>query len=122
MCNNASNAICTKPENTPHIYVYKVQTIGDAYIAVTGMFGLDSGLDSDESDGGGLSSRRHTENALALVNFALAMLEEIAKVEPPNERCDRLNMRLGVHVGRVVTGVIGTKKLRYDIWGSDAFV
>ena len=29
-------------------------------------------------------------------------------------------MRLGIHVGRVVTGVIGTKKLRYDMWGVDA--
>jgi len=28
-------------------------------------------------------------------------------------------MRIGLHVGRVVAGVIGTKKLRYDIWGED---
>ena len=36
-----------------------------------------------------------------------------------NERCAPLNMRIGLHVGRVVAGVIGTKKLRYDIWGTD---
>ena len=34
----------------------------------------------------------------------VAMLEEIAKVEPPNDKCDKLNMRLGIHVGRVVAG------------------
>ena len=28
-------------------------------------------------------------------------------------------MRIGLHVGRVVAGVIGTKKFRYDIWGKD---
>eukprot|EP00966_Prymnesium_polylepis_P080371 1861754-Prymnesium_polylepis.2 len=87
--------------------VYKVQTIGDAYIAVTGMFGRDEGAGGE----GMHSTRRHVENALAIVNFAVAMLDEIAKVDPPNERCDPLNMRLGIHVGRVVAGVIGTKKL-----------
>merc|ERR1712060_74346 len=52
------------------------------------------------------------------MQFAVAMLAEIAKVEVP-EGCAKLNMRIGIHVGRVVAGVIGTKKLRYDIWGSD---
>ena len=35
------------------------------------------------------------------------------------EGCDTLNMRIGVHVGRVVAGVVGTKNLRYDMWGAD---
>merc|ERR1719440_818305 len=30
-----------------------------------------------------------------------------------------LNMRAGLHFGKIVGGVIGTNKLRYDIWGVD---
>jgi class 3 adenylate cyclase len=46
------------------------------------------------------------------------MLEEIANVEVP-PGVPPLNMRIGLHVGRVVAGVVGTKKYRYDIWGKD---
>ena len=28
-------------------------------------------------------------------------------------------MRIGVHTGKLIAGCIGTKSLRYDIWGSD---
>ena len=78
------------------------------------------GYESGEDERGGVPVvRRHQEDAIALANFALAMLGEIAKVEVPNDRCAPLNMRIGLHVGRVVAGVIGTKKFRYDIWGKD---
>jgi class 3 adenylate cyclase len=33
------------------------------------------------------------------------------------ERGVELGMRIGVHVGPVVAGVIGTKKFIYDLWG-----
>lgn len=31
---------------------------------------------------------------------------------------DALEMRIGIHVGPLTAGVIGTKRLRYDIWGT----
>jgi len=98
--------------------VYKVMTIGDAYIAVTGMVDEKEG-ESSTSGGRTPAARKRQAQAVALTNFSLVMLNEIAKVAPPNERCAPLNMRIGLHVGRVVAGVIGTKKLRYDIWGTD---
>ena len=33
-----------------------------------------------------------------------------------------LNMRIGVHTGRIVAGIIGTKIVRYDIFGSDVLI
>ena len=34
----------------------------------------------------------------------------------------KLNMRIGVHTGKVVGGIIGTKLVRYDIFGSDVLI
>ena len=97
--------------------VYKVQTIGDAYIAVTGMVQPHRSHDDGE-EAAVPTARRQKNNAVALASFALAMLEEIANVEVP-PGVPPLNMRIGLHVGRVVAGVVGTKKFRYDIWGKD---
>lgn len=33
-----------------------------------------------------------------------------------------LNMRVGLHYGRCVGGVIGSGRLRYDIWGTDVLI
>ncbi len=64
-------------------------------------------------------ARRRQQYATTLINFAVSMLNQIARVEAPPGSTEKLNMRIGIHVGRVVAGVIGTKKLRYDIWGAD---
>jgi adenylate cyclase len=75
----------------------KIKTIGDAYMAV-----------------GGLPSPRagHLE---AIAAMALDMLAAI----PRFRRADgsALQLRVGIHVGPVVAGVMGTKKFSYDLWG-----
>ena len=63
---------------------------------------------SEEEERSVPAVRRHQEDAVALANFALEMLKEISKVEVPNDRCAPLNMRIGLHVGRVVAGGQGT--------------
>lgn len=77
--------------------VEKIKTIGDAYMLV-----------------GGLPEPR-ADHAEAVADMALSM---IAVVERMNrELATPLQMRVGIHSGDVVAGVIGTHKFAYDIWG-----
>jgi guanylate cyclase len=75
----------------------KIKTIGDAYMAA-------SGLPTPRPD--------HAECA---AEMALAMREEIARRTTPDGQ--PLRMRIGLHTGRVVAGVIGTRRFIYDLWG-----
>jgi adenylate cyclase len=73
--------------------VEKIKTIGDAYLAAAGLPGT-----SDAP-------------AEACADLAIAMREAVAAAGPPWQ------VRIGVHQGPVVAGVIGTTKYVYDIWG-----
>jgi class 3 adenylate cyclase len=77
--------------------IEKIKTIGDAYMVV-------GGLPTPRDD--------HVE---AVCNMALDML---AVLEKRRERTGQaLNIRIGVHTGPVVAGVIGRRKFSYDLWG-----
>ncbi len=75
----------------------KIKTIGDAYMVV-----------------GGLPNPR-ADHALAVAQMAVEMQRELSKYRAPNG--EALKMRIGIHTGQVVAGVIGTKKFIYDLWG-----
>src|SRR5712664_303087 len=75
----------------------KIKTIGDAYMAAAGVPTL---------------REDHTE---AVADFALDMLEAVARLNAL--RSEPLRLRVGMHTGPVVAGVIGTKRLAYDLWG-----
>ncbi|GMF21222.1 unnamed protein product [Phytophthora fragariaefolia] len=60
--------------------------------------------------------RNHIHDLLAM---ARDMHKEVRKVQDPNTG-ERLQMRIGIHVGNIIGGVIGTTTLRYDMWGPDA--
>jgi class 3 adenylate cyclase len=49
------------------------------------------------------------------------MIEIIEKVKG-NINFHELNMRIGVHTGKVIGGVIGTDIVRYDIYGEDVLI
>jgi adenylate cyclase len=75
--------------------VEKIKTIGDAYMAV-----------------GGLPGTR-ADHPAAVAELALGMVEAI---KGRNE--DRgWRVRIGIHTGPAVAGVIGTRKFVYDVWG-----
>ncbi len=75
----------------------KIKTIGDAYMAVAG---IPKSL-PDHADRG--------------ARFALDLAVAIARVN--KRRNSNLDVRIGVHSGPVVAGVIGQSKFAYDLWG-----
>ncbi len=81
--------------------VEKIKTVGDAYICAAGL---------------GTSS---SNNPVLMVDVALEITEAIEiknkKREADNKTC--FKMRVGVHSGPLVAGVVGIKKFAYDIWG-----
>ena len=75
----------------------KIKTIGDAYMVA-----------------GGVPARR-VDHAAAVCDMALRMRESLAELAP--RMPEPLAVRIGVHTGPVVAGVIGKKKFIYDVWG-----
>ncbi|MBO4546719.1 MAG: hypothetical protein J5700_03985, partial [Treponema sp.] len=79
--------------------VEKIKTIGDSYMAASGLFG---GQDAGA-------------NALLLVNFARGMLQDVEDFNATSQV--KLSMRIGINSGSLIAGVIGKTKFIYDIWG-----
>jgi len=79
----------------------KIKTIGDAYMCVGGMPKPDIH-----------NPRKVIEAALDIRDFMLRFEEERRK-----ENRLFFEIRLGIHIGNVVAGIVGTKKFVYDIWG-----
>ena len=73
----------------------KIKTIGDAYMVA-----------------GGVPTHRE-DHAEAVCDMALRMRDCIAKLELE----EPVEVRIGVHTGPVVAGVIGKRKFIYDVWG-----
>lgn len=77
--------------------VLKIKTIGDEYMAAAGL------------------PEPMVEHTSAMLDFALAVLDAVDAGEGLNG--EHLRMRIGVHSGPVVAGVIGHDKFIYDLWG-----
>lgn len=81
--------------------IEKIKTIGDAYMCA-------SGLPSE--------SRGH---AIQICLAALEMQHYLGRTNAQREkmRMPRWDMRIGIHTGPVIAGVVGKRKFTYDIWG-----
>jgi class 3 adenylate cyclase len=75
----------------------KIKTIGDAYMVATGLKG---------------SVADHAEN---IADLALGMQKAFGEFRRDNNV--DLKLRIGVHSGAVIAGVIGKQKFSYDLWG-----
>ena len=79
--------------------IEKIKTIGDNYFAVSGL-------------------NEHSRNAaINLINMAIEMIRSIIKINNESNLME-LGIRIGIHSGPVVAGVIGKNKFAYDLWGS----
>jgi len=75
----------------------KIKTIGDAYMVATGLSG---------------SVANHAEQ---VADLALGMQKAFGEFRAQNQV--DLKLRIGVHSGAVIAGVIGQQKFAYDLWG-----
>ena len=55
------------------------------------------------------------DHAEAIAEAALALQQEIARHDAPNQ--ETFSLRIGINTGPVVAGVIGQTKFSYDVWG-----
>ena len=76
--------------------VEKIKTIGDAYMVACGL------------------PSRHEDHLGATVEFAFDILGELERLN--RERGLSLQLRVGIHCGSVVAGVIGHNKFSYAVW------
>jgi adenylate cyclase len=79
----------------------KIKTIGDAYMCAGGI---------------PTTNETHPFNA---VEAGLAMQDFITKRNEARKAngLDAWDLRIGIHIGPIVAGVVGKKKYAYDIWG-----
>lgn len=81
------------------IDVYKIETIGDAYCVASGL---------------------HRKSASHAQQAAFMALKMIKTVESVTDHLDRpLKMRIGLHSGSVLAGIVGQKMPRYCLFGNN---
>ena len=88
---NQFDALCER------YHVEKINTIGDAYMVSTNV------------------PRPEKDGLRDLASFAFAVQTSATRLHYPDGR--PLSVRIGIHAGPVIAGVIGQKKFAYDMWG-----
>jgi adenylate cyclase len=80
-----------------HYGLEKIKTIGDAYMAVAGV------------------PTPRGDHAAAVADMALRIQRKSRSMTRPDGK--PLRVRIGIHSGPVIAGVIGTLRFAYDLWG-----
>jgi adenylate cyclase len=77
--------------------VEKIKTIGDAYMAVAGLTDL------------------NPDPFAAIAKMAFGMIDRLGRVN--DHFGHALQIRIGIHSGPVIAGIVGTHRFIYDVWG-----
>ena len=94
---------------TKACHVYKVHTIGDCYVVM--------GFNRKVS----MNERNYYEEAKNVCKMGEEMINIIRDVRK-KVNFEALDMRIGIHTGTVIAGIIGSSVVRYDIFGSDVLI
>lgn len=78
----------------------QVETIGDAYMVVSG-----------------LPERNGNKHAREIASMSLALLNEVRKFKIRHRPDEPLKLRIGIHTGPCVAGVVGLRMPRYCLFG-----
>jgi class 3 adenylate cyclase len=76
----------------------KIKTIGDSYMCVGGI------------------PTPNDKNPVDVLKAAIDMLNFVTKVVP--EGIEKFEIRIGIHTGPIIAGIVGIKKFQYDVWGN----
>jgi len=79
----------------------KIKTIGDAYLCVGGL------------------PKADVDNAYYVICAALEMQEFMKRTKEEKEKTGGIyfEIRIGIHTGPLIAGIVGLRKFAYDIWG-----
>ncbi len=84
----------------------KIKTIGDAYMAVSGL--------PDSSPDHAVNA---VKAAIEMRHFVENYNANAGKSEQEHHSSPTFQVRIGIHSGTVIAGIIGNKKFAFDIWG-----
>lgn len=86
-------------EITTKYELEKIKTIGDSYMCACGL------------------PKANPAHAANVINAAREMINLVDNVLNAQDGLSHYEIRIGIHTGPVVAGIVGIKKWQYDIWG-----
>jgi adenylate cyclase len=89
-------------EASQEFNVLRIKFLGDCYYCVSGL---------------PVRNKCHAKNC---VDLGLRMINEIQSVSRAKNL--KIDMRIGVHSGKVIGGVLGSLKWQYDVWSTDVVI